>query len=120
MIDKRKKIGDYGENIAVGYLKEMGYEILETKYKKGSSEIDIIARDGGYTVFIEVKHRQNLEFGYPSESVGRSKQKSIIRAANHYIYENRLEDCDFRFDVFEIFGRETIDVNHIINAFITG
>ena len=117
MTDKRKKIGDYGENIARGYLENKGYVFIERNYRCDKGEIDLIMKDGEYTVFIEVKHRRDLKMGHPCEAVTPSKQKSIIRTAKYYIYENRLENVDFRFDVFEVFGMETVEVNHIENAF---
>ena len=112
---KNKQIGDYGEQLALSYLNEKGYEVIKTNFKCRSGEIDIIARDKGYIVFIEVKLRTNLEKGYPREAVGRMKQKRIRKTALYWIMLNQAEP-DVRFDVIEILmGPVTIE--HIENAF---
>ena len=109
--------GNYGEAVAQGFLTRRGYAILETNYKRGGGEIDIIARLGTYVVFVEVKYRRGLKAGMPCEAVTPAKQRRIIHTALYYISENNLADTDFRFDVMEVFGREWLDVNHIENAF---
>lgn len=117
MQKSKRDVGNYGENVAAGYLAGKGYAVLEKNYKRGHGEIDIIARDGEYIVFIEVKYRKNLSVGEPREAVTRAKQRAIIGAALYYIAENSLDSCDFRFDVIEVFGKELLDINHIENAF---
>lgn len=111
------KTGDYGENVVFGYLQGKSYTILETKFRRQRGEIDIIARDGDAIVFIEVKYRRTLAFGTPAESVTPRKQQALLTTALQYIGENDLENCDFRFDVIEVFGRELLELNHIENAF---
>jgi len=113
----KRETGNYGEAVAQGFLTRRGYTILETNYKRGGGEIDIIARLGTYVVFAEVKYRRGLKAGLPRESVTPAKQRRIIRTALYYISENDLTETDFRFDVIEVFGREWLDVNHIEDAF---
>lgn len=117
MLKNKKDVGDYGENAAAGYLIGKGYVILERNYRRGGGEIDIIANDKEYIVFVEVKYRKSMSAGYPREAVSRAKQKRIIETALYYIGENSLDDNDFRFDVIEVFGKELLDINHIENAF---
>ena len=74
----KKSVGNAGESIACAYLKKIGYKILERNFRYEGGEIDIIALDKGVTVFIEVKYRSNLEFGYPADAVTQSKQRKII------------------------------------------
>lgn len=102
-----------GENMALRYLKHRLYRILETNYARKTGEIDIIAEKGGYIVFVEVKYRNNTSKGLPREAVTPFKQRQIIRTAQMYIIENKL-DCDMRFDVIEILGKH---IEHIKNAF---
>lgn len=111
------KTGDYGENVVFGYLRGKGYSILETKYRRRHGEIDIIARDSTAIVFIEVKYRRTFAFGTPAESVTPRKQHALLTTALQYIAENEIVDCDFRFDVIEVFGKELLELNHIENAF---
>lgn len=107
------EIGQKGENIATRYLRLRLYKILERNYRRKTGEIDIIAKKGGYIIFIEVKYRNNTNKGLPREAVTLFKQRQIKRTAEMYILENKL-DCNMRFDVIEILGKK---VEHIKNAF---
>ena len=95
-------LGAYGQKMAEGYLTANGFQIIDSNFRCQSGEIDIIARDGGYISFIEVKYRRSLAHGYPREAVGYYKQRHIRRAASYYIMKKRLSNQDFRFDVLEI------------------
>ncbi len=106
--------GRMGEKIAVKYLKSIDFDIISTNYRTSFGEIDIIARDKEYIVFIEVKFRKRSECGFPREAVGKFKQKNIIKTAYNFIMENNLSNIDFRFDVIEILDGF---VEHIENAF---
>ena len=107
------EIGNKGERIARNYLRLRLYKILETNYRRKTGEIDIIAKKGGYIIFIEVKYRNNTNKGLPREAVTAFKQRQIKRTAEMYIIENKLS-CDMRFDVIEILGKR---IEHIKNAF---
>lgn len=111
-----KEKGDIGENIAKNYLIKKGANILESKYKIKTGEIDIIARLDNELVFIEVKSRSNLKFGYPSEAVNNRKIKKIVDTSKYYILRNNLYNTPIRFDVIEIYLNEN-KINHIVNAF---
>ena len=106
--------GIQGENEAVHYLKKKGYKILHCNWRQGIAEIDIIAEHKGVTVFIEVKTRSSLKYGYPSESVMKNQQRRYVLTAQQYIIANRLYNKDIRFDVIEVLGDE---INHIEDAF---
>lgn len=111
-----KEKGDLGENVALKYLLSKGAKILEKNYKIRSGEIDIITNLDNQIVFIEVKARSNLKFGYPSEAVDYKKIKKIIDTANYYILKHDLFNEQVRFDVIEIYLNEN-KLNHIVNAF---
>ena len=106
--------GRIGEKIALKYLESRGFKIITTNYRTNFGEIDIIAKDKEYIVFIEVKFRRNLKQGFPREAVGKSKQKNIIKVAGDFIMRNNLINTDFRFDVAEVCQGA---VNYIENAF---
>ena len=97
-----KVVGDKGEGLAISYLKKQKYKILTTNFKNKIGEIDIIAKDKGILVFIEVKYRTNDYFGLPREAVTDQKQRKIKFVATSYITKNNLFDCPCRFDVVEI------------------
>ena len=109
-----KQFGDIGEKIALNYLKECGYKIVKTNYKNKIGEIDIIASDGDFLVFIEVKYRKNNRLGLPRETVKGEKQRKIRMIAMSYINKYRLFDKQCRFDVLEVLGDE---IKHIKNCF---
>ncbi|MFN1911072.1 YraN family protein [Clostridioides difficile] len=70
-----KEKGDFGEEIAVNYLLSKGAKILEKNYRLRIGEVDIIANIGDEVVFVEVKSRSNIKYGYPCESVDFKKEK---------------------------------------------
>jgi putative endonuclease len=98
----RIQTGKRGEDIAVAYLKNKGYRIIERNYKCLFGEIDIVAKDGDMVVFVEVKSRKSERFGDPQGAVGREKQKKISRISLTYLEEKHLYPCDARFDVVAI------------------
>ena len=82
-------------------------------YKNKIGEIDIIAKDKNYLVFVEVKYSSTRVYGEPYERVSGQKQKHIIRASEGYMFKNRLQ-MPISFDVVSIIGNE---ITHIPNAF---
>ena len=108
--------GILGEKIATEYLKSKGAYILENNYKIKSGEIDIIAEINDELVFIEVKSRTNIKFGYPAEAVDCRKIRKIVNTAKYYILKNNLNNVPIRFDVIEIYLKDK-KINHIVNAF---
>ncbi|MDR0426436.1 MAG: YraN family protein [Clostridiales bacterium] len=115
MIDNRTK-GRSGEDMAVKYLKKHGYGVLERNYAGGGGEIDIVAYDTEYVIFVEVKSRFSLDFGYAAEAVDFQKRRKINQAAAIYIKQNRLYHRNVRFDVVEVYTGEK-KIVHIKNAF---
>ena len=107
-----------GERGAEAFLQKKGYKILSRNYRKKTGEIDLVAKDGEYIVFIEVKARKGLEYGYPREAVGYMKQKRIINTALQYIAQYKLTDVGIRFDVIEVLiNNGEIYISHVENAF---
>lgn len=112
------EFGRLGEEIAVRYLAEKGYEILERNWRNIHKEIDIIARDGKFIVIVEVKTRQTDEYGNPDIAVTRQKQQRLISAANSYILQNHL-DVETRFDIISIVFKDGEPIiEHIEDAFL--
>lgn len=112
----KRQTGAYYEQEAGRYLEQMGYEILEYNYRCRFGEIDIVAKDGEYVVFCEVKYRADGRKGNPLEAVDVRKQKVIFRCAMYYLTEHHLEDVPCRFDVIGIQGKDG-KVTYIKNAF---
>lgn len=110
--ENKRKIGTKYEKIAEQYLKEQGYVILELNYRCYAGEIDIIATDGVYLVFCEVKYRYRPNTAL--EAVDARKQIRISRSARCYLTEKHIKNKLCRFDVV---GIEREHVIHIKNAF---
>jgi putative endonuclease len=113
-----KVLGIKGENLAVKFLKEKGYRIIERNYKTPIGEIDIIAQDGNTIVFIEVKTRTDEFFGQPFEAVNKKKRRKLKNVALLYL-KRHVREFSVRFDVLSIFYRENgkSEINHIKDAF---
>jgi len=118
--DLRAVTGRLGEACAIDYLVRHGYEIVAKNYRKPFGEIDIIAREQGTLVFIEVKTRRSRRFGGPSEAVDLRKQRQLSRIAQDYLAQHRLGDSAARFDVVGVIldaGNRPVEVELIRDAF---
>ncbi len=110
-----RQVGNQFEEMAATYLQAAGYLILERNYRDRLGEIDIVAKDGRYLVFVEVKYRANSEKGDPAEAVHGRKQRRIRNGARGYLFCHGLgEDVACRFDVVAILGQ---DIRLIKDAF---
>ena len=119
-----KVLGEYGEKFVAEHLEKIGYKILRRNFKACGAEIDIIAsvpNAENQIAFIEVKTRENYEFGRPSEAVTKPKQRKIKQAAQVYLLQN--EAWIGRFDVAEVIGTinrnglDVVEFNYIEGAF---
>lgn len=115
-----QNIGEMGEEYAVKFLNKKKYKILERNYRKRYGEIDIIAENKNYIVFVEVKTRHTDSMTSASDAVNRQKQLKIIKTASLYLAENETEKfC--RFDVCEVYvnsdNLKLVDINYIEAAF---
>lgn len=114
-MSNKRSIGTRYEDLAEAFLMEKGYTILERNYRTRSGEIDIIARDGRYLVFLEVKYRSGKRNGTALEAVDYRKQQIIYRTARVYLYQHRYPaDQPCRFDVLGITGEQ---IEYVKNAF---
>lgn len=118
-------VGRYGESVACEFLKSKKFKILEQNYYSSHNEIDIIAENKQYIIFVEVKTRScsandRFEFGTPACAVTYSKQKRTLAAAQAYLIEHKTNKTP-RLDVIEIYldkaSNTVIKLNHIEDAF---
>ncbi len=110
-----RKIGMEKEELACIFLKEQGFSIIETNFWIYGGEIDIIAKDGIYLVFVEVKYRKNNLYGGAFSAITEKKVQLISRCAMYYIKRRAIPpDSPMRFDVILIEGNS---IHHIKNAF---
>ncbi len=111
----RRRMGGKKELAAAEYLAGCGYRILERNFYSRAGEIDLVAAEGGYLVFIEVKYRSTDAFGYPEEAVTLKKQRTIVGTARYYMLKNGYPpETPCRFDVVAITGEK---IRLVKNAF---
>lgn len=111
-------IGKYGELQTAIFLRKKKWNIIAGNYSCRFGEIDLIASDGKYLAFIEVKTRDENAYGLPREFVDKMKQDRIIKTAKHFLL-NFQSDLQPRFDVVEVYMKHNsiIRINHMENAF---
>jgi putative endonuclease len=110
------KTGSKGEKLATEFLENKGYKILEKNWRSGRFEIDIIAEDKNILVFIEVKTRTTDYYGYPEESVNKTKQEHILQAAEDYVFQHNINK-EIRFDIVSIIINGSIQkIYHVVDA----
>ena len=110
-------LGKFGEELAVDFLENNGYEILETNWTFDKAEIDIIAQKENILAVIEVKTRSSLDFGLPQEFVKPKKIQLLLKAINEYVTQNDL-DMEVRFDIIAIHKENSkFVIEHIEEAF---
>ena len=124
---KHNELGKLGEELAVAFLQDKGYEILETNWVFQKAEIDIIAKTENTLAVVEVKTRSSLDFGLPQDFVKPKKIQLLVKAINEYVISKNL-DVDVRFDIIAITASETnslsikkdgksYELEHLIDAF---
>jgi putative endonuclease len=105
-MNTNRQKGKLGEDIAVDFLKQNGYEIIEQNFYYQHGEIDIIAKESETLVFVEVKMRKSIAFGAPEEFVTPKKQELLRRTAEGFMIERNIGEAHCRFDVVAIVLRD--------------
>ena len=95
---KRRELGAIGEKLAKNFLKKKGYRILETNFRCREGEIDIVAQQKDYLVFVEVRTKTGSSFGSPEESVTFAKKEKLIASALVYLDSHRNRPSLWRID----------------------
>lgn len=112
--------GQAGERAAAAWLEARGYQVLARNVRTRVGEIDLVARQAGLVVFVEVKARTGQGFGHPSEAVVARKQRRLARLAAQFLQANGLGSCPVRFDAvavrFDSRG-QVVAIEHIPDAF---
>jgi putative endonuclease len=110
--DKRKRLGQFGEDVAANYLQRQGHTIVARGWRCRYGELDLITRDGAELVFVEVRTRRASDFGSAEESVGAIKQARLVRLAYEYLAETSATEQPWRIDVLAV----TIDATGKVTA----
>ncbi|MDN3678321.1 YraN family protein [Flavobacterium paronense] len=114
---EHNELGKLGEELAVEFLQQNGYDILETNWTFQKAEVDIIAQKENILAIVEVKTRSSIEFGLPQDFVKPKKIQLLVKAVNEYVISNDL-DVEVRFDIMAIYKEDkTYKIEHIEDAF---
>ena len=96
--DNYQKGRDF-EKLAAQYFKKNVYKILESNWRAGRNEIDLIVQKDKLIVFIEVKSSSSDKYGHPAERVDKRKILNLTKAAQQYLIAEDIKECDLRFDL---------------------
>ena len=115
----KQSIGKLGEDIACLYLEKNNYKIIKRNFRCKQGELDIIAFNlKKELIFIEVKTRNNINYGFACEAVNKYKKRHIYNCAKYYLFLNNFNNINIRFDIIEIyFKNNKTYLNHIKQAF---
>ena len=112
------ELGKKGEKLAIDFLVENGYEILEKNYRYLKAEVDIIAQKEAVVAVVEVKTRSTDYFGNPQDFVNPKKIKLLLSAIDYYILDKDL-DVEVRFDIIAIIHKDSKSkIEHLEDAFL--
>jgi len=111
------ELGKKGEQLAVDFLVENGYDIVERNYRFNKAEVDIIAQKKDILAIIEVKTRSTADFGNPQDFVKPKQIKNLVKAVDEYVTVNSL-DVEVRFDIIAIVKeKKEFKIEHLEDAF---
>jgi len=103
MKNYRQKLGIMGEKMAAEYLKKKGYQIIDKNFRTREGEIDLIAEKNKELIFIEVKTRTSLTYGFPEEAVDSKKQQKIFTVINRYLENRGLNPTKWHLEIITLF-----------------
>ena len=114
---QHNELGNKGEQLAVDFLLEHHYEIVERNFHFDRAEVDIIAKKKDILAIVEVKTRSSDDFGSPQDFVKPKQIKNLVKAVDEYIKANNL-DVEVRFDIIAIVKKgNTYKIEHLEDAF---
>ena len=118
MPSPRSRLGTQGERIAAAHLESLGLVIETRNYRTRFGEVDIVARDGEETVFVEVRTKRSTAYGTPEESLTPRKQARLVKAAEQYLAERGLAGTSWRVDLVAITLQPDgpVHISHIESA----
>jgi putative endonuclease len=114
MSKHNQQLGKWGEETAVQWLTEHGYEIIAQNIRTPYGEIDIIAKQKDMTVFVEVKTLTSSKNFFPEQQITARKREHMLHAAQHYAAENNINH--WQIDVIAIEGKQDPQITHFENA----
>lgn len=102
--------------MAESFLRKKGYEILDRNYVFGKGEIDIIAMKDDWLVFVEVRARSDIKYGFPEQTISKAKASLIMKTADNYVYKKDWRG-KIRFDIIAILVGQTFEIRQFEDVF---
>ena len=116
-MSKTNELGKLGEDLAVDFLQDKGYQIIARNWKYRRAEVDIIAEIDSFLVFVEVKTRSTTDFGLPQEFLKNPQIQRLITAADAFTTQFKRKE-EVRFDIVAISIKKSVpEIEHIEQAF---
>ena len=109
--------GTAAERYVQAYLEQHGLTLIERNHHCRLGEIDLIMQTSNTLIIIEVRLRNSNNFGSAIESVTKTKQHKLIKAANHYLTKTNQHHRPCRFDVVGVTGKAFEKIEWIKDAF---
>lgn len=108
--------GNKAEEMAATFLQKKGYEILDKNYVFGKGEIDIIALKDNWLVFVEVRARSEVVYGFPEQTISKAKASLIMKTAENYVYQKDWRG-KIRFDIIAIIVGQNFEIRQFEDVF---
>ncbi|MCK4950494.1 MAG: YraN family protein [Gammaproteobacteria bacterium] len=108
-MDSHLKKGQQAEQLACEYLEKEGLHLVQKNYRCPMGEIDLIMKDNGMLVFVEVRYRKNTKYGSGAETVTGRKQQKLLSTAMHYLQRHAKSTQTCRFDVVSMTNETNTD-----------
>lgn len=102
MTSHNRALGQWGESLAADHLARQGFDIIARNFRTPYGEIDLIAQNAQFLVFVEVKTRSADTYGFPEASITRQKREHLIASAQAYLQAHPEIICPWRIDVIAI------------------
>ena len=116
---RHNELGKKGEQAAANFMKNEGYKVLKRNWSMYRHEIDIVAEDEEYIIFVEVKTRTSRQWGNPEDFISKAKIRRIVEAADLYLQINDIEK-PARFDIISaVWDGQVFEIEHIDDAFLS-
>lgn len=116
---QHNELGKKGEQAAVNFMKNKGFNVLKRNWRMYRHEIDIVAEDEEHIIFVEVKTRTTRQWGNPEDFIGKAKIRRIVEAADLYLQINDIEK-PARFDIISaVWDGQVFEIEHIDDAFLS-
>lgn len=114
----RRNLGDRAEARVAEFLSERGYRVRHRNFLCRYGELDLVVEKDDTVCFVEVRMRSSAAWGDPAHTVSFSKQRKVVKAALHYLFQHDLQGKMIRFDVVSVIGSgPSAHLEHLPNAF---